>query len=133
MGDSMSKLFVVTALLMLASCMTPEERAARDAEQAQLYKQQEQAAMQMLKDECIINKGIPENDPRFASCIRIVANETLAKIQKQEAQAQLNNAIMQSQQQEQFRQNTQPYYVPQRNMVTCNGSNYGITSTVNCY
>jgi hypothetical protein len=129
----MSKLFVIAALLTLAGCMTPEQRAARNAEQVKLYKQQEQAAMQMLKDECIINKGIPEKDPRFESCIRIVANETLAKIQRQEAQAQFNSAIMQSQQQEQFRQNTQPYYVPKRNTVTCNGSNYGNTSSVTCY
>jgi len=50
------------------------------------------------------------------------------------AEAQLNNAIIQSQQQEQFRKNTQPYYVvPNRNRITCNGNSYGNTTSVSCY
>jgi hypothetical protein len=132
-GYYMKKLFVVAALLTLAGCMTPEQRAARQAQQAQFQKQQEQAVIQMLKDECIINKGILEKDPRFASCMRVAAGEALAKRERAIAEAQLNNAIMQNQQQEQFRQNTQPYYVPKRNTVTCNGNSYGNASTVSCY
>ena len=130
----MKKLFVIAALLTLTGCMTPEQRAAREAQQAQLEEQQVQAVMQMLKDECIINKGIPEKDPRFKSCMRVAYGEALAKMQRAAENAQLNNAIMQSQQQQQFRQNTQPYYVvPNRNRVTCNGNSYGNSSTVSCY